>query len=79
MVKHARDNDEVNIHSDIGYLMAKLEIIHSDVKDLNKAVALLQQESTAKKAVNRFIVTAVGILGATVGWLVDNVLVMMHR
>lgn len=58
--------------TDLGYLLGKLEDIHSDVRLLQQQVDSLRQESTGRRAVNKFIIGTMAIIGATVGWLVDN-------
>lgn len=58
--------------TDLGYLLGKLEDIHADVRLLQQQVDYLRHESTGRKAVNKFIIGAMAIIGATVGWLVDN-------
>lgn len=60
------------------YLQAKLEEIHEDVRSLQKHVDELRQEAAGRKAVNRFIFTSLGVLGATVGWLADNVINLLR-
>lgn len=60
--------------NDINYLTAKLEEIHEDVKVLQGHVDELRQEYHGRKAISKFMFGALGIIGATVGWLVDNVL-----
>lgn len=59
--------------NDVNYLTAKLEEIHDDVKQLQIHVDDLRQEAAGKRAVSRFMIAALGIIGATVGWLVDNI------
>lgn len=54
------------------YLQAKLEEIHADVKQLKEYVDTLRHESTSRKAVHGFIVSALGILGASVAWLLTH-------
>lgn len=61
------------------YLTAKLEAIHEDVRQLKLYVDGLRQESTGRKAVSRFIVAAIAIIGTTVGWLVDNAVSMAQQ
>lgn len=60
--------------SDINYIIAKLETIHEDISQLKKQVDELRHVDTGRKAVSRFVVGSLAILGATVGWLVDNAL-----
>lgn len=63
-------------NKDISYLLAKLEELHEDVRELKLHVDTLRQEQSGRKAVVRFLLAAMGIVGATVGWLVDNVISM---
>lgn len=60
--------------SDINYITAKLEEIHAAVVKLQTHVDELRQESAGRKAVQRFTLGALGIIGATLGWLIDNVI-----
>lgn len=60
------------MNRDIHYLTAKLEEIHDDVKELRAHVDILRQEAAGKRAVSKALVVALGLIGATVGWLVDN-------
>lgn len=57
---------------DVTYIRAKLEAIHEDVSLLKTQVDDLRQTEAGKKAVSKFVVAALAILGTTVGWLVDN-------
>jgi len=57
----------------IEYLLAKLETIHDDVKELQKHVDELRQESSGRRAVNRFVIGSLGVLGAVVAWVVQQV------
>lgn len=54
------------------YIQAKLESIHEDVQLLKAQVDDLRHTDSGRKAVSKFIVGAMAIIGATVGWLVDN-------
>lgn len=56
------------------YLLAKLEEIHEDVKQLQTHVDELRQESAGRRAVHKFMLTSLGIIGAAVGWLTTHVL-----
>lgn len=56
----------------IDFVIAKLENIHEDLTLLKKQVDDLRQMDSGRKAVGKFLVAALTILGATVGWLVDN-------
>jgi len=58
----------------LNYLIAKLEEVHEDVRELKQHVDELRQEAAGRRAVSRFTLAAMSIIGATVGWLVDNVL-----
>jgi hypothetical protein len=59
---------------DIGYVLGKLEEIHSDVKELKIQVDVLRQESAARKAVTKFIVGALSVGGAVLGWVLTHIL-----
>lgn len=59
------------------YLQAKLEEIHEDVRILQKHVDELRQEAAGRKAVNRFVLTSLGVIGAVVGWLTNHVLYLI--
>lgn len=65
-------SDNYGTSSVEGYILAKLEEIHADVIDLKTHVDNLRQESAGKRAVSKFVISALAIIGATVGWLVDN-------
>ena len=58
------------MQTDINYLVAKLEEIHSDVKQLQIHVDELRQESSGRKAVQRLLLVAAGGLGAVMGWVI---------
>lgn len=62
------------MQSDINYLSAKLEEIHADVKLLQDHVDKLRLESAGKKAVQRFLLTSVGMLSGVVVWAVHHLL-----
>lgn len=64
---------------DVNYLAAKLELIHEDVKQLQTHVDRLRQESTSRRAVGRVLLIALTVMGATVGWLVDNALSVANK
>lgn len=55
------------------YLLAKLETIHEDVKTLQVQVDDLRQDMSGRKAVQKFLATALGGLGVVVAWLVTHV------
>jgi hypothetical protein len=57
---------------DINYIIAKLESIHEDIATLKQQVDNLRHADTGRKAVTRFMIGALAMVGATVGWLVDN-------
>ena len=61
---------------DINYLVAKLEEIHEDVKQLQIHVDELRQEASGRRAIQRFMLATMGIIGATLGWLIDNIISM---
>ena len=61
---------------DINYLVAKLEEIHEDVKQLQDHVDELRQEASGRRAIQRFMLATMGIIGATLGWLIDNIISM---
>ena len=65
--------------SDINYIIAKLETIHEDIGVLKKQVDDLRQENTGRKAVTKFIIGTVAMIGATVGWLVDNAITVAQH
>lgn len=60
--------------SDVNYLAAKLEEIHADVRQLQGHVDDLRQEAAGRKATHRFIFSALGIIGATMGWIMNALL-----
>lgn len=59
---------------DINYLAAKLEEIHEDVLQLKDHVDLLRQESSGRKAVQKFILGSMGVLSVVLGWLLTYVM-----
>jgi len=65
--------------TDINYLQAKLEAIHEDVKLLKTQVDELRTEYHGRRAVNRFVIACIAVLGTTVGWLVDNALAVAGK
>jgi len=62
------------MQTDINYLAAKLEEIHADVKQLKEHVDELRQEAAGRRATTRFILGALGVCGAVLGWTVSTVL-----
>lgn len=64
------------MRNNIDYLSAKLESIHEDVRLLATQVDELRQEQAGRKAVQRFTFAVLGVIGATLGWLIDNALSM---
>lgn len=75
LAKRKGDDMDANIH----YMLAKLEAIHEDVSLLKKQVDELRHVETGKKAVSRFVIGALAIIGATVGWLVDNAITVAQH
>lgn len=65
--------------ADISYLQAKLEDIHADVKLLKEHVDLLRTEHHGRKAVTKFVIACLAVLGTTVGWLVDNAIAVAAK
>jgi hypothetical protein len=65
--------------SDINYIIAKLETIHEDIVTLKQQVDTLRERETSRRAVSKFIIGAVAIIGATVGWLVDNAITVAQH
>lgn len=57
---------------ELSYLQAKLEAIHEDVRLLKQQVDDLRTEQHGRKAVNKFVIAILAVMGTTVGWLVDN-------
>lgn len=62
------------VRPDIHYLSAKLEEIHADVKQLQEHVDALRQESAGRKAVAKFMLGSMAVLGSIVGWLTTHIL-----
>ena len=61
------------MRDEISYIVAKLENIHEDVNKLKDRVDNLRQAEAGRKAVTKFIVGSLGILGALVGWLAKQI------
>lgn len=68
-----------HMKQDISYIIAKLETIHTDVSLLKLQVDALRQQESAKKAVSKFVIGALAILGATTGWLIDNAIAVAQH
>lgn len=62
------------MQKDLGYLTAKLEEMHSDIKDLKEKIDILRHESTGRKAVHRVLIGGLGFLTTVVGWLVHTII-----
>ncbi len=60
------------------YFMSRVETLIEDNKLLKTYVDELRQESSRRKGVQGFMLATLGILGAAVGWLVDNAIKYMH-
>lgn len=58
--------------ANVSYLLAKLEEIHEDVKELRVHVDNLRQDYAGRKMATKVILVAVSMLGTTVAWLVDH-------
>ena len=74
-----KEDNVNNMDKNIHYMLAKLEAIHEDVSLLKKQVDELRHVETGKKAVSRFVIGALAIIGATVGWLVDNAITVAQH
>lgn len=58
--------------TNVNYLLAKLEEIHEDVKELRAHVDHLREDYAGRKMATKVVLVAVSMLGATVAWLVDH-------
>lgn len=58
--------------TNVNYLLAKLEEIHEDVKELRVHVDHLREDYAGRKMATKVVLGAISILGATVAWLVDH-------
>lgn len=65
--------------NDVNYIIAKLETIHEDIVLLKTQVDELRQAETGRKAVSKFVIGTIAIIGATVGWLVDNAITVAQH
>lgn len=65
--------------NDINYIIAKLETIHEEIVILKQQVDTLRLRETSRSAVSKFVIGAVAIIGATVGWLVDNAITVAQH
>ena len=74
-----REDEVSTMDANIHYMLAKLEEIHEDVSLLKKQVDELRNVEAGKKAVSRFVIGALAIIGATVGWLVDNAITVAQH
>lgn len=61
------------------YLLAKLEEIHEDVRELRAHVDILRQDYAGRKMATKLTLAAVSILGATVAWLVDHSVMVANQ
>lgn len=60
------------------YFISRVETLIEENKILKTYVDELRQESSRRKGINGFILAMLGVIGATVGWLVDNAIRFMH-
>lgn len=60
------------------YFISRVETLLEEVKVLKSYVDELRQESSRRKGIHGFILATLGIIGAVVGWLVDNAIRFMH-
>ena len=65
-----------SMKSTLDYKAAKIEHLHDEVTKLVQQVDELRQEQAGRKAVQRFTFAVLGVIGATLGWLIDNALSM---
>ena len=64
---------------ELSYLQAKLEAIHEDVKLLKQQVDDLRTEQHGRKAINKFVIAVLAVMGTTMGWLVDNAVTVANH
>ena len=64
---------------ELSYLQAKLEAIHEDVKLLKQQVDDLRAEQHGRKAINKFVIAVLAVMGTTMGWLVDNAVTVANH
>lgn len=58
----------------VSYLIAKVEAMHEDIKLLTEQVDELRQESAGRRALNKFLLSSLGILGAILAWSIDKLI-----
>lgn len=58
----------------LGYLEAKIDELHTDVKDIKVEVAELREDFIQRKTVYKVALWLIGILTTTVGWLISHVI-----
>ncbi len=59
--------------NDLGYLSAKLEEMHYDIKILQAHVDELRQEASGRKAIHRVLIGGLSALTTVLGWVVYHI------
>ena len=60
------------------YFISRVETLIEENKMLKVYVDELRQESSRRKGIYGFMLGALGVVGAAVGWLLDNALRYSH-
>ncbi len=71
-----RIKDKITPADGGGYILAKLEEIHEDVRELKEEVTLLKTDYIQRKTTSKLMLTALGALAAVVGWLIERMSVI---
>ncbi len=79
MLNNANKGDSMLSGHEIGYLSAKLEEMHDDIRELSAHVDQLRQESTSRKAVQKFTMASIGVIATVVAWLIHTSLALVGK
>jgi hypothetical protein len=58
----------------VGYLEAKLEALHEDIRELRVEVDQLKQDFIQRKTIYRASIYVLGGLSAIVGWIMNHMI-----
>lgn len=61
--------DTLMSNKSLGYLEAKIEELHADIKEIKLEVASLKEDFIRRQAIYKIALWFVGALAAAIGWI----------